>query len=447
MHYDWVRFLVPRHGAISLDSAEFLRDPSDWFGKLDNPDLKTLADLAHLPVVVILGEPGMGKSKLLREAEDLAEAEGRAPILIDLDQSSNEERLYRRLTTPEILGAGAAAPPADLLIDSLDIGQLFIPTLGHLLAEVFLEYPKTADLRVRLTCRSTEWPSSLEDALFDRWGDSQVGAFELAPLRRKDVALAARAECLDADAFLASIEASQAGALANRPVTLDFLLRLAKEGRPFPGSRVEIHRQGCELLCAEDNPARRETQRRGNRPPSERLTIAARIAAVLMLASREAVWIGPHADLDREQDCSVNDLVGCALMPNGALLEVTQNDLFETLDTGLFWLHGPDRLHFAHQSYGEFLAAWYLKNQRLPAARKLDLLSDPSTGGLVPQLHEVTAWAAAMDRDLFRSVLAVHPPVLLGSDVATAEPELRAALVGGILELADAAEWTQGERA
>ena len=165
-----------------------------------------------------------------------------------------------------------------------------------------------------------------------------------------------------------------------------------------------------------------------------------------MLASREAVWIGPHADLDREQDCSVNDLVGPALMPNGALLEVTQNDLFETLDTGLFWLQGTDRLHFTHQSYGEFLAAWYLKNQRLPAARTLDLLSDPGTGGLVPQLHEVTTWAAAMDRDLFRSVLAVHPPVLFGSDVATAEPELRAALVDGILELANASEWADARR-
>ena len=46
-----------------------------------------------------------------------------------------------------------------------------------------------------------------------------------------------------------------------------------------------------------------------------------------------------------------------------------------------------------------------------------------------------------MDRDLFRSVMAVHPPVLLGSDVATAEPELRAALVDGILELVGAAKW------
>lgn len=268
----------------------------------------------------------------------------------------------------------------------------------------------------------------------------------MAPLRRQDVALAARAHGLDADDFLARIESSQAGVLANRPVTLDFLLRLAKEGRRFPDSRVELYSQGCELLCAEDNQARRGTQRRGNRTPSERLTIAARIAAVLMLASREAVWIGPHADLDREQDCSVNDLVGPALMPNGALLEVTQNDLFETLDTGLFWLQGTDRLHFTHQSYGEFLAAWYLKNQRLPAARTLDLLSDPGTGGLVPQLHEVTTWAAAMDRDLFRSVLAVHPPVLFGSDVATAEPELRAALVDGILELANASEWADARR-
>lgn len=152
MHYDWVRFLVPRHGAVGLDSAEFLRDPSDLLG---NPDLKTLSDLAHLPMAVILGEPGMGKSTLLREAEALAKADGRAPISIALDQLSDEERLYRRLTSPKILGAGVSAPPADLLIDSLDTGQLFIHTLGDLLAEAFREYPKTADLRIRLTCRST----------------------------------------------------------------------------------------------------------------------------------------------------------------------------------------------------------------------------------------------------------------------------------------------------
>jgi hypothetical protein len=224
-------------------------------------------------------------------------------------------------------------------------------------------------------------------------------------------------------------------------VTLRFLLDLAKDGQPFPANRTDLYRRGCEQLCAEDNEARRLPGRRGNRTPSQRLTIAARIAAVLLLTNREAVWVGAYADLDQQRDCAVNDLVGPALLPDGTTLEVTQTDLEETLDTGLFWLWGVDRLHFAHQSYGEFLAAWYLYNQRLPAARKLDLLSSPGTGELVPQLHEVTAWGAAMDRDLFRRVLAIHPTVLLASDVATADPQLRVDLVDGMLKLAQAAEW------
>jgi hypothetical protein len=166
-------------------------------------------------------------------------------------------------------------------------------------------------------------------ALVDHWGETQVGIFELAPLRRQDVAQAAQGEGLDAETFLARIESSHAGALAARPVTLGFLLRLDKEGRPFPATRVDLYREGCELLCAGDNETRRTPGRRGNRTPSERMTIAARIAAVLCLSKREAVWIGPHAEFDRQRDCSVNDLVGRAFMPGETALEVSQDDLFE----------------------------------------------------------------------------------------------------------------------
>jgi hypothetical protein len=435
MHYDWTRFLVPRHGGIGLDSFGFLRNPCENFGKLDNPDLVVFSDLAHLPVVVLLGEPGMGKTTLLDDAAVVTKTEGRNPIRIDLSQYG-EDRLVGRLKHREILEAGASALPADLLLDGLDTGLLSIPTLASLLDEAFRQYPRSPDLRVRLTCRSAVWPSPLENSLVDHWGETQVGIFELAPLRRQDVAQAAQGEGLDAETFLARIESSHAGALAARPVTLGFLLRLDKEGRPFPATRVDLYREGCERLCAGDNETRLTPGRRGNRTPSERMTIAARIAAVLCLSNREAVWIGPHAEFDRQRDCSVNDLVVRAFMPGETALEVSQDDLFETLDTGLFWLRGTNRLHFARQSYGEFLAAWYLQNQRLTARRKLDLFRNPGIDGLVPQLHEVTAWCAAMDRDLFRSVLAIHPPVLLASDVATAAPELRATLVDAMLDLA-----------
>ena len=435
----------PRQGGISLDSSEFLRDPEDpdtWFSASDDVGPEKLSDQAHLPVVVLLGEPGMGKTNVLKDARALAEGDRRHAIWLDLDHTSSEDRLRDQLTAPQILQAGNSAPPADLLIDGLDTGLLAIRTLAFLLAGVFRQYPRAADLRVRLACRTAVWPSLLEDTLRERWGEAGVGVFELAPLRERDVALAAAAEGLDADAFLDRVRESHAGPLASRPVTLRFLLGLAKDGKPFPATRVELYRRGCERLCSEENETRRATSHHGNRSPSERLLIAARIAAVLMLANREAVWIGSEADMDSERDCSVNDLVGRARRPDGTFFEVSQQDIRETVeDTGLFWLRGAGRLQFAHQSYGEFLAAWYLQNQDLPAARKRDLLSESSTGGLAPQLYEVVAWAASLDKDLFRSVLATQPPVLLTSDVIVAEPELREALVQGVLTLADNGEW------
>jgi hypothetical protein len=102
MHYDWTRFLVPRHGGIGLDSFGFLRNPCENFGKLDNPDLVVFSDLAHLPVVVLLGEPGMGKTTLLDDAAVVTKTEGRNPIRIDLSQYG-EDRLVGRLKHREIL--------------------------------------------------------------------------------------------------------------------------------------------------------------------------------------------------------------------------------------------------------------------------------------------------------------------------------------------------------
>jgi hypothetical protein len=72
------------------------------------------------------------------------------------------------------------------------------------------------------------------------------------------------------------------------------------------------------------------------------------------------------------------------------------------LSSGLFSLRQSGQLHFAHQTYREFLAAWHLDQQGLPAQRQLDLLCTPGERTLVPQLAEVAAWAAALDEDMFR---------------------------------------------
>ena len=443
--YDWQRYLVPSSGSIDLDSNGFLRDPDEGFGALSNPDLLKHADLSDIAVIVVLGEPGMGKSTLLKQMELRSSAAGRTPINIDLSASGSEERLHRRLTQSDITSAGVSAPPADLFIDAFDTGLLSIPTLSHLLTEVFNEYPETAELHIRLTCRNQVWPPILQEALESKWGKDNVKVVEMAPLCRRDAALAAEQEGLDPEGFLRQVEAHHAGVLAARPVTLLFLLRLARQHAPFPKTRVELYRQGCELLCGEANNTRQVSGRVGNRAPAERMLIAARIAAVLLICNRESVWRGSAVEFDPARDTSVNDLVGSVLGPDGSPIQLTQQDLLETLDTGLFWLRGLQRAHFVHQSYGEFLAALYLHDQGMPADRKLALLSDAANGGLIPQLLEVAAWSAALDPTLFELLLDVHAPALITSDAAMAAPERRAALIEKLLQLADRAEWVDDQ--
>lgn len=251
----------------------------------------------------------MGKSTLLGDLRDLSEAQGRRTILIDLAEYGNEDRLLGYLRSPEILAAGSTGPAADLLLDGIDVCPLETPRLAALLKKVFRGYPATRDLRVRLACCSAVWPELLERALITHWEAANVIIVEMAPLRRRDVEVAATAEGLVPSAFLAQIEEHHAGVLAARPVTLRLLFGQAKSGHSFPTERTDLYRRGCERLCAEDNPSRRASRRLGHRTPSQRLAIVARIAVVLP-TDRKAVWIGSDADLDRTRDCCIDDIVG-----------------------------------------------------------------------------------------------------------------------------------------
>jgi hypothetical protein len=69
--YPWKRFWAPRDGQIDLSDEGFLADPeSESFWYSPNPDLKAFDQISALPCLVLLGEPGIGKSTaIIRELE------------------------------------------------------------------------------------------------------------------------------------------------------------------------------------------------------------------------------------------------------------------------------------------------------------------------------------------------------------------------------------------
>jgi len=322
-----------------------------------------------------------------------------------------------------------------LYLDSLDERLLRIDTLASLLVEEFQKY-SVSRLYVRIACRTADWPNSLEDGLEQLYSKGAVGVYELAPLKRVDVAEAARANNLDPEVFLQEIDRKEIVPLASKPVTLNLLLNIYWKHGQFPSTQAELYFAGCRLLCEESNESRRDARRTGDLTAEQRMIVAARIAAITIFASRYAIWTGLDQGDVTEEDVTIRGLGGGREYVNGEGFEVSEAALRETLDTGLFSSRGRNRMGWAHQTYAEFLAARYLVQHETTLAQIMSLITHPGDldRKLVPQLHETAAWLAGMMPGAFREIMNVAPEVLLRSDVATADVKDRAALVKALLE-------------
>ena len=137
------------------------------------------------------------------------------------------------------------------------------------------------------------------------WGEAGVGAFELAPLRRKDVIAAARSRALDADKFIAALFDANAVPFAIKPLTLKMLLDLFERDGRLPKSLADIYRRGV-YSCEEANPSRRDSRRLGALTGPQRLRLAGRIACMTMLANRYAIWTH-HGHSDARRGYCIGD--------------------------------------------------------------------------------------------------------------------------------------------
>ena len=157
----------------------------------------------------------------------------------------------------------------------------------------------------------------MEDGLEQLYGKDAVGVYELAPLQRMDVAEAARTNNLDHDSFLREIDRKEIVPLASKPVTLNFLLNTYRQNGNFPSTQAELYFAGCQLLCEEPNESRRDARHTGNLTAEQRMTVAARIAAVTIFANCYAIWTGLDQGDVPEEDVTIRDLCGGREYVNG----------------------------------------------------------------------------------------------------------------------------------
>jgi len=441
--YQWNRFWSPRTGHLNLSDGGFLWDPENEDGSLYNPDVKSFSAIEALPVLGLLGEPGIGKSftmaNLVNDAQARVAYEGGQILYLDLRSVGSVSRLEKKVfDSPEFQTWSAKKTPLYIFLDSLDECLLSVQTASRLLSDELRSYPQH-NLFIRIACRTWDWPIGLENALKEHWGEDNVGIFELAPLRRKDVVDAVIANELDPELFIQEVQSREVVPFAIKPLTLKMLMNIFRCDDGLPSSKSEIYRRGCFLLADEPNQDRRDAQMFGTLNQQQRIITAARIAALTVFAGRNAIWTGLDNGNVPNEDLLLNDLAGGSESIEGNLFDINESALRETLSTGLFSSRGVHRMGWAHQTYAEFLAALYLTCRQVSQSQIASLLCHPENSGgrLVPQLAEVAAWLVSMNQGGFSLLMEVDPEVFLRGDLSSVGVEEKKALVQKLLWLYD----------
>jgi predicted NACHT family NTPase len=439
--YDWLRFWGPRDGKFMVNGYGALEDPRGAYGQILNPEAKTLEELQSIHCLALLGEPGTGKSEELKKQASTLVGTNSSDIVLpfQLRDYQTDVRLCSDIfDNAEFRSWLNGEHNLFLYLDSLDEGLLTVNTLANLLVQEVKKLPVDR-LYLRIACRTAEWPTILEEGLRERWGDDEFKVYELLPLREKDIREAARSEVIDAQKFFEELIRKQVGPLAIKPVTLKFLLKRFNRTNELPNSQAELYDEGCRYLCEESNQSRIDSGRKGALSRDRRLHVAQRIAAISIFANKSAVWMGLQSDIP-EGDIAIGKLAAGTEGTGHERFLVGEEEIMQTLSTGLFNSRGAKRMGWAHQTYSEFLAAKFLIEHGVSFGQKISLISDNDMK-VIPQLHETAAWLASMDQDVFHQIMKTDPVVLLRSDVASADQKDKAALVQCLLESADNEEW------
>lgn len=368
--------------------------------------------------VVVLGEPGIGKSELIGE---LGRAGGVATVSARRFMLSRNPGSYVTSGRP-------------LLIDGLDevIARDEKDAVDRVLAQL-----EDADCpRFVLSCRSREWQSRSLRSLKEIYGaEPLVVTIEEFTREEARAFWSSRGYTSAVDPVLDGLDEQGLSNLYRNPLTLCLLGRVADSGKPLPATRAELFRHVCELIWREENDARQNTQL-AQINQEQALSSAGACMASMIFGGVDAIRLGGISER-QEGEVWIGDLEDLPCSADAR--SVVASKLFKNVGVG--------RAAPIHRVVAEFLGARWLAAQATTSLSRRRLLAQFDGAGAVPSsLRGLHAWLAFHSSHLSARVIAADPFGLLRyGETALLDAAQAAALLDSLERLARAAPYFRAQ--
>lgn len=419
--YPWKRYWYPVKEEIRqpISDEGYLDEPDNMFRENPNIKYETIESLEDKKCLVLLGSQGLGKTTVLKQTlpsiKKSIEERGDLVVHHNLNLFGDETKLRHDIfENVDINSWKGGNKKLHLFLDSIDECHLEINNLSRILVKEFNILP-IERLYLRLVCRTADWMVSLENELRGMWKKENFEIYELLPLQKENVKQAVQLSGICPEKFLIEIKEKMIGPLAAKPITLEFLINIYKKEGMFPDNQVELYEKGLEYLCEEQDVERRDAGHHGKFSPCQRLITAARLAYISIFANRSGIWNGIDNGNVAEEYFPISAVYGEEKINNEERFQVEELLIKETLTTGLFASMGGGIMRWAHKTFEEFLAAFYIREHELDLKQIISLISNNER--IVPSLKGAAGWLAGMMPDFFDHIIKNEPSALLESDL------------------------------
>jgi hypothetical protein len=382
---------------------------------IENQDPLPFSAFWGRPAVIVLGDPGAGKTTSFREA---SQGEPESELVSVRDFLALSIQRWRGKT---------------LYLDGLDEQRAKTRDGSAVLDRVRARLDQLSCPSFRLSCRAADWYGSSDaDRLRLVSSDGSVSIVRLEPLSDENIQAIASEYVSNPVEFLDEARNRQVYDLLQNPQTLKLLLTVVQQG-VWPSTRTELYQRACEILSLETNPEHTDFQGPSSTSSSV-IASAGHLCAVHLCGGTVGFALtATNADI---QFPFIGELVGDReILPISARRRIFQTE-------------GPSRIAPIHRTVAEYLAGQFLVTRiraGLPLQRVLALIAG-NDGGTLSDLRGLYAWISCLLTEHAGTLIPRDPlGIILYGDASALTLSTKQLTLRSLAQLADENPWFRSE--